>query len=276
MRPKFFDLFLVLLLLASFSIAYADSENNGRKMLNEAQLLLEQERFLEAGQLYKKVVSECPGTSEADEAKFYIEEFNRIALGKLRTAYMCSRAFFMDKPDGSIDFETLRRYGLRQSKGTTIKILKNTKQDLQITGEHLAGDKVHTIYADGRETTSGGSSEVDIAEPKGLNWENYIVKESVLLGGKRLAHSIDKGRLSYPSKNTVRVWHRVAPAEDSGAKVTWESVELRDVNCAKKEYKRLKGRFTNKTRNETLGEDIWLPLFGAIHDAFHKAVCEKP
>jgi hypothetical protein len=60
----------------------------------------------------------------------------------------------MDKPDGSIDLETMRRYGLRQSKGTTIKILKNTKQDLQITGEHLAGDEVYTIDTEGNWTTS--------------------------------------------------------------------------------------------------------------------------
>jgi hypothetical protein len=154
MRPKFLSLFLVLVLFASFSIAYAASENKGRKMLDEALLMIEQERFLEAGQLCKKVISEGPGTSEANEAKFYIEQWNRVALQNLRNAYSASMAFFMDKPDASVDWDTIRRYGLRQDKGTEMKILKNTKQDLQITGEHLAGDEVYTIDAEGNWTTS--------------------------------------------------------------------------------------------------------------------------
>jgi hypothetical protein len=154
MRPKFLSLFLVLVLFASFSIAYAASENKGRKMLDEALLMIEQERFLEAAQLCKKVISEYPGTSEADEARFYLDDWNRVALGELRNSYLSSMAFFMDKPDGSIDLETMRRYGLRLSKGTKIEILKNTKQDLQITGEHLAGDEVYTIDAEGNWTTS--------------------------------------------------------------------------------------------------------------------------
>jgi hypothetical protein len=35
-----------------------------------------------------------------------------------------------------------------------MKILKNTKQSLQITGEHLAGDEVYTIDTEGNWTTS--------------------------------------------------------------------------------------------------------------------------
>lgn len=178
MRPKFLSSFLVLVLFGSLSIAHADSEDKARKMLNEALSMEKQEEFLKAEQLCKKVVSEYPGTKAADEAVFYIEQWNGVALRDLQEAYMSSMAFFNDKPDASVDLDTMRRYGFRQEKGTIIKILKNTKHDLQITGEHLAGDKVYTIYADGRETTTYDTQE---AQEAAQAFEKIVAKFKAFL-----------------------------------------------------------------------------------------------
>jgi hypothetical protein len=232
MRPKFLSIFLVLVLFASFAIAYADSEDKGRAMLEEALSLEKQEKFLEAGQLCKKVVSEYPGTKAAYEADIYIEQWNEVALGDLREAYMSSMAFFTDKPDASVDLDTMRRYGFMQEKGTIIKIVKNTKHDLQITGEHLAGDKVYTIYADGRETTTCDTQEAQEAKQA---FEKIVAKFKTFLStNPKLLH-----QQTSPDSPTgvVLAYYKITPVEISYKTYSTERyismmlIEYTNKNC---------------------------------------------
>jgi len=192
MQVKFPKLFLVSVLLVSLCISCGSPEEKARAMLNEALLLKNQEKFLEAGSLLREIVSEYPQTKVATEAagvldqikvgvlgqlvlledreKYlearelckeiaseypgiasrFIAKCNDVALRDLKNAYVAAQAYFVESGlDGKVDLLELLSQGLRANNGTKIEVLKGTWNDLQMTGEHLAGDTVYTVSADG-------------------------------------------------------------------------------------------------------------------------------
>ncbi|MFA4916797.1 MAG: hypothetical protein WC560_09020 [Syntrophales bacterium] len=87
----------------------------------------------------------------------------------------------------------------------------------------------------------------------------------------------DKDSIVYPDKNTVQVWYKSVPTEKCESKVWEEYIELREVDCTRRRYKRLAGRITFRDEPmKTLEESTWIYSEpGDLDDAFYITVCKR-
>ena len=87
----------------------------------------------------------------------------------------------------------------------------------------------------------------------------------------------DKDSIVYPNKNTVQVWYKSVPTEVADVKAWEEWVELREVDCTRRRYKRLAGRVIYQDKpEEKLQESTWIYSEpGDLEDTFYKTVCKE-
>jgi hypothetical protein len=85
----------------------------------------------------------------------------------------------------------------------------------------------------------------------------------------------NKDTIAYPNKDTILIWYRNVPQKETENKVWVEWIELREVDCSRRRYKRLQGRVTyEKKPMEDLNESSWIYLEPYDLDiAFYNTAC---
>jgi hypothetical protein len=87
---------------------------------------------------------------------------------------------------------------------------------------------------------------------------------------------INEETIAYPKKNTVLIWYKSGfPIEvkENGYEWIHEWMELREVDCSRRRYKRLQG---TKNVTEKLGETDWVYLEPNDLDiAFYNVTCRN-
>ena len=87
----------------------------------------------------------------------------------------------------------------------------------------------------------------------------------------------DKDSIANPDKDTLLIWYKSIPQKEAENKVWIEYLELREVDCSRRKYKRLQGSvtFENKAM-EQLGESSWIYLEpNDLDSAFYDTACKK-
>jgi len=78
---------------------------------------------------------------------------NSMANADLKNAYTCAKSYFEDHPNGVVTLQLLeKKYGFVQWKGTEIRIISGTKNDLKISSTHPKSDKIYEVDAKGNIT----------------------------------------------------------------------------------------------------------------------------
>lgn len=119
-------------------------------MMIHFRMLTDQGKSSEAMELWEIIKLEYPDSAEVIAARrVTTRSKNAAAKSNLMNAYVAARAYFTERPDGSLNLDVLRAYGFRQGEGTKLRILINTSDGFTMTSEHSDGDKIYTIYPDG-------------------------------------------------------------------------------------------------------------------------------
>jgi outer membrane protein assembly factor BamD (BamD/ComL family) len=128
-------------------------------MVRRAQELKEQSNIAAAERLCGKIIDKYPGTKQARAAQGLLgqikEGYNRVAYDHLRRAHVYAQKYFYDYPGGTIGLEGLHYYGLDEIPGVTIDIIDDRQDQLVMTSEHASGNKLYTIFFDGRIEEAG-------------------------------------------------------------------------------------------------------------------------
>jgi len=128
-------------------------------MVRRAQELKDQNKIPSAEKLCGQIIDKYPGTKEAQAAHELVDQmkegYDRVAYEHLKKAYVSAQKYFSDYPGGTIGIEGLHYYGLEESPGITIDIVDGRQGQLVMTGEHSSGNKVYTIFFDGRIEETG-------------------------------------------------------------------------------------------------------------------------
>jgi hypothetical protein len=128
-------------------------------MVRRAQELKDQSKIPSAERLCGQIIDKYPGTKEAHLAQRLLDQikeaYNRVAYEHLRKAYDSAQKYFSDYPGGTVGLEGLHYYGLEENPDVTIDIVDDRQDQLVIIGKHSSGNKVYTLFFDGRIEASG-------------------------------------------------------------------------------------------------------------------------
>jgi hypothetical protein len=123
-------------------------------MVRRARELKDQKKIPNAERLCGRIIDKYPGTEEAHLAQQLLDQvkegYNRVAYEQLRKAYVSAQKYFSDYPGGTIGLDGLHYYGLEESPNVTIDIIDDRQGQLVMTSEHSSGDKLYTVFFDGR------------------------------------------------------------------------------------------------------------------------------
>jgi hypothetical protein len=99
------------------------------------------------------------------------------------------------------------------------------------------------------------------------NWTKFFTSN------ENIDFFYNKETISYTDKDTVLIWYRTVPQKNAKFKLWKDWIELREVDCSLKRYKRLQGK---RNMTEKLEKTDWIS-FGTsdLYIAFYNVACSE-